>query len=102
MSSTGELPDASPSDPVGVDPDIDGPTEDSADTTSPPTQSRGLVVVAWLVRTVVLLAFLVSMFLTISQRRPDLLRPTTFGSDTWNYDAAAERLVIRHPLYRLS
>jgi Glycosyltransferase family 87 len=53
------------------------------------------------VRLALLIAFLLSMLLTITQRRPDLLQPTTFGSDTWNYESAAERFVVRHSVYRL-
>lgn len=39
---------------------------------------------------------------TIVLIRPDLLRPTDFGSDTSNYFASAERLLDGHPIYELS
>jgi hypothetical protein len=34
--------------------------------------------------------------------RPDLLRPTDFGSDTSNYFASAQRMLDGHPLYELT
>ncbi|HEU4672333.1 MAG TPA: glycosyltransferase 87 family protein, partial [Candidatus Limnocylindrales bacterium] len=54
------------------------------------------------VRLLALAVFAASAVSTITGPRPDLLRPTTLGSDTWNYGAAAERLVSDHPLYRLA
>lgn len=56
---------------------------------------------AGLIRGCVMVAWAVLLVVVVTTWRPDLLRPSNFGSDISNYAAAGERLASGGDLYRL-